>query len=73
MGQSIPERLKPSPPFYHTSLDLFEPFYVNDTVKRRTKRKVYEVIFNSLVFQAVHIDLTEGYSTEDFLTTSKDS
>lgn len=69
MGQLIPERLKPSPPFYHISLDLFGPFYVKDTVKRRTKRKVYGVIFNCLVCRAVHTDLTEGYSTEDFLTT----
>lgn len=71
MGQLIPERLKPSPPFYHTSLDLFGPILVKDTVKRRTKCKVYGVIFNCLVCRAVYIDLTEGYSTEDFLTTFK--
>ena len=71
MGQLIPERLKPFPPFYHTSLDLFGPFYVKDTVKRRTKRKIYGIIFNCLVYRAVHIDLTECYSTEDFLTTFK--
>ena len=46
MGQMPPERLKPSPPFYITGVDLFGPYLVKDTVKRRTKMKVYGVIFN---------------------------
>lgn len=67
MGQLPPERLKPSPPFMNTSLDLFGPFIVKDTVKRRTKRKAYGVIFNCLSTRAVYIDLVEGYGTKDFL------
>ena len=67
MGQLPPERLKPSPPFMNTALDLFGPFMVKDTVKRRTKRKACGVIFNCLSTRAVYIDLVEGYGTKEFL------
>lgn len=40
---------------------------VKDTVKRRTKRKAYGVIFNCLSTRAVYIDLVEGYGTKEFL------
>ncbi|CAL4096313.1 unnamed protein product, partial [Meganyctiphanes norvegica] len=33
MGPLPDGRLKPSPPFFRTSLDLFGPFFVKDTVK----------------------------------------
>lgn len=69
MGQVRAERLKPAPPFYHTAVDLFGPFTIKDTVKRRTRSKAYGVIFNCLVTRAVYLDLAEGYNTEDFLTT----
>ena len=67
MGPVIPERLKPSPAFYHTALDLFGPFLIKDTVKRRTRTKAYGVIFTCLASKASYLDLVEGYSTQDFL------
>lgn len=69
MGQVKDERLKPAPPFYHTAVDLFGPFTIKDTVKRRTHSKAYGVIFNCLATRAVYLDLAEGYNTEDFLST----
>lgn len=69
MGQVLAERLKPAPPFYHTAIDLFGPLTIKDTVKGRTRGKVYGVIFNCLVTRAVYLDLAEGYSSCDFLTT----
>ncbi|XP_037773183.1 uncharacterized protein LOC119568818 [Penaeus monodon] len=42
MGQLPDKRLKPSPAFYNTSVDLFGPFLIRDTVKRRSRAKVYE-------------------------------
>ena len=39
MGRMPDERLKPSPPFYHTGVDLFGPIWVKDVVKKRTKLK----------------------------------
>lgn len=48
MGQLPPERLQPAPPFNSIGIDLFGPFFVKDTVKRRTKLKVYGIIFNCL-------------------------
>ena len=46
MGPLPEGRLKPSPPFYTTSLDLFGPFLVKDTVKRRTTKNIYGLICN---------------------------
>ena len=71
MGPLPEERLKPSPPFFRTSLDLFGPFQVKDTVKRRVTRKVYGVIFNCMVSRAVHLELVEGYDTQSFLISFK--
>uniref|UniRef100_A0A0P4VVJ2 Integrase catalytic domain-containing protein n=1 Tax=Scylla olivacea TaxID=85551 RepID=A0A0P4VVJ2_SCYOL len=69
MDQVLEERMKPTPPFYHTAVDLFGPFNIKDTVKRRTHGKVYGVIFNCLVTRAVYVDLAEGYSASDFMAT----
>lgn len=67
MGEVCLERLKPAPPFYYTSLDLFGPFAIKDTVKRRTVGKAYGVIFNCLVTRAVFLDLADSYNTQSFL------
>lgn len=69
MGQVLDNRLKPTPPFYYKEVDLFGPFNIRDTVKRRTCGKAFGVIFKCLVTRVVYLDLTEGYSTNDFLTT----
>ena len=69
IGQLPEQRLKPSPAFFNTSLDLFGPLMIRDTVKRRTRAKVYGVIFTCLASRAVFIDLTEGYDTQSFLST----
>ncbi|XP_042883833.1 uncharacterized protein LOC122260556 [Penaeus japonicus] len=67
MGQVIEGRLKPSPPFYHTATDLFGPFAIRDSVKRRTHGKCFGVIFTCLSSRAVHLDIVENYSTEAFI------
>ena len=68
MGQIISERMKPAPPFYYTSLDLFGPFTIRDTVKRRTMTKAYGIIFTCLVTRAVYLDLADSYNTQSFIT-----
>ncbi|XP_071519115.1 uncharacterized protein [Panulirus ornatus] len=44
MGQLPERRLKPSPAFFNTSMDLFGPLMIRDTVKRRTRAKAYGVM-----------------------------
>ena len=67
MGQLPEERLKPSPAFANTALDLFGPFFIKDSVKKRTRCKSYGVIFNCLSSRSVHLDLIDGYSTKSFM------
>lgn len=69
MGPLPSERLAPAPPFYNCSCDIFGPFHVKDTIKKRITGKVYGVVFNCLITRAVYIDLAEGYDTESFLNT----
>ena len=61
------ERLKPSPPFYYTALDLFGPKWIKDAVKKRVKMKCYGVIFTCLTTRAIYLDIACGYDTESFL------
>ena len=68
VSEQIPvERLKPSPAWTCTSIDLFRPFKIRDVVKKRTTVKTYGVIFNCSSNRTVHVDLAEDYSTKKFL------
>ena len=53
----IPEcRLKPSPPFSSTMVDLFGPFSIRGEVQKRVTGKAYGVIFTDMVMRAVYIE-----------------
>ncbi len=62
-------RTKIAPTFHTTSMDLFGPIVIRDTVKQRTRKKVWGVIFDCTVTRAVYIDLTENYGTDSILQT----
>ena len=66
MGELVEERLKQSPPFYHTACDIFGPFKIRDAVKRRTFGKAYGIIFNCFSTRNVYLDLLEDYDTQSF-------
>ena len=61
------ERLKPSPPFNYTSLDLFGPLEIRGEVNKRSKGKVFGVIFTCLSTRAIFCDVAQNYSTDAFL------
>jgi hypothetical protein len=67
MGVLPSFRLNPSPPFYNCAVDMFGPFAIRDTVKRRTRGKAYGALFNCLNCRGMYIDLAEGYDTGSFL------
>ncbi|XP_026082522.1 uncharacterized protein LOC113058643 [Carassius auratus] len=69
MGELPLERTKPAAPFEFTTLDLFGPYVVKDTVKRRTEMKIWGVVFSCMASRAVHADIVEDLSTEGFLKT----
>ena len=62
-------RTGPAAPFEYTTLDLFGPYTVRDIVSRRTKKKVWGVVFSCMASRAIHADLVEDLSTEGFLKT----
>ena len=67
MGDMPPERFTPSTPFSSSVLDLFGPYDIRDAVNRRGTSKVWGVIFVDLTCRAVHIEITAGYDTSNFL------
>ena len=60
-------RLPPTPVFYSTAVDLFGPLEIRDTVKRRTSKKCWGVIFVCTKTSAVHLEVSEDYSCNSFL------
>ena len=67
MGLLPESRLKPSPPFNYTMLDLFGPYTVRGEVQKRTSGKAYGVMFTDVTMRAVHIEAVFGYDTNSFL------
>ena len=57
------ERLKPTPPFYYTSLDYFGAFSIRGEVNKRVKGKCFGVIFTGMVSRPVHLDIAVDYSS----------
>ena len=60
-------RLPPSPIFDSTAIDLFGPIKIKDTVRRRVTKDVWGVMFVCTVTSAIHLEVTEDYSTDAFL------
>ena len=64
---SLPiERLKPAPAWTFISIDFFGPFEAKGEVNKRTRGKVYGILFNCLGSRAVHVDIAPDYSTDGF-------
>ena len=61
------ERLLPYPPFFNTSLDLFGPITIRGEVNKRTRGKVFGVIFTCMYTRAVYCDVAQNYSTDAFV------
>ncbi|XP_077352384.1 F-box/WD repeat-containing protein 4 isoform X2 [Festucalex cinctus] len=67
MSELPVERTEPAAPFEFTALDLFGPYIVKDVVKRRTRMKVWGVVYSCMASRAVHADVVEDLSTEGFM------
>jgi len=67
MAPMAEARLGPAPIFNSTAVDLFGPMEYKDMVKKRVTGKGWGVIFVCMASSAIHIELTESYSTDSFL------
>ena len=57
----------PCPPFTNIAVDLTGPFLVKSMTNKRSTMKVWVVIFLCLNTKAISMELSPGYSTDDFL------
>ena len=48
---------------------VMAPFEIKDTVKQRSRKKVWGLVLNCVVTRAVHLDITEDYGADAFLQT----
>jgi len=60
-------RIGPAPIFDSVQIDLFGPLEYTDMVKKRTTGKGWGVMFVCTASSAIHLELTESYSTDSFL------
>ena len=68
----IPQfRLKSSPIWHYSMVDLFGPIEVTNFANQRTKRKTWAVIITCLTTRAVWVYLSESYSTDHLLSVFK--
>jgi Family of unknown function (DUF5641) len=64
----LPEfRLGPQPVFSTTAVDLFGPLEYKDMVRKRITGKGWRVLFVCTASSAIHLELTESYSTDSFM------
>ena len=58
-------KLTRSIPFQHTGLDDFGPLYVK--AKNQEKKKVWVCLFTCVVVRAVHMEIVDDLTAEEFL------
>ncbi|XP_061896161.1 uncharacterized protein LOC133645296 [Entelurus aequoreus] len=67
MADLPPERTTPAAPFEFTTMDLFGPYEVKDEVKKRTRLKVWGIVFSCMASRAIHTELVSDQSSQGFL------
>ena len=73
MGVLPLERLKSCSPFSAVGIDYFEPYTIKGEVQKRVRGKCYGVIFACMTSRAVHVDVSQDYSTDAFCKCYEDS
>ena len=68
MADISQESLSVSPPWRHVALDFAGPLIVKSEVNKRTKMKVWVLVYTCRATKSVCLLATSGYSTQDFLS-----
>lgn len=61
------ERVAMSPPFTFTGVDYFGPLYCRENSDPKKEKKAWVVLFTCMSIQAVHLELVNDMSTQNFL------
>ena len=64
-------RLKPSPVWHYSMLDLIGPIEVTNFINQRSKRKTWAVIITCLTTRACWVYLAESFSTDHLLSVMR--
>uniref|UniRef100_A0A5S6Q5G2 Integrase catalytic domain-containing protein n=1 Tax=Trichuris muris TaxID=70415 RepID=A0A5S6Q5G2_TRIMR len=64
MAELPKERITEASPFQRTGVDFAGPLFVR---RRRSQAKVYVCLFTCMVTRAIHLELVQGLTTQDFL------
>lgn len=75
MGELPEVRVKPAPPFQHVGIDMAGPYNMrlsskinmNTRMRNMPEMKGWIAVFVCLITRAVHLEVVEGMSSDDFL------
>ena len=67
MAQVHESRVPPAPVFGWTSVDMFGPIKIRDTVRKRVSMDCWGVLFCCTITTAIHLEVSEDYSTDRLL------
>ena len=70
MAQLPVDRLEQCPPFEHSGMDVFGPYYISEgknTRRNKSQKKIWVLIITCLYSRAVHLEILTSMDTSTFI------